>query len=90
MTEYLQFVGLAVTAMLALLLFVSALAGIVRGRVKIEPNQASVGLRQHPVRFAGYVLWYLFFASGFAVAAVKIASCLLQNWPIARRIGLTR
>jgi hypothetical protein len=77
MTEYIKFVSLAVTAMFALLFFVSAIAGIVRGRVKIEPNQPWVVLREHPVRFAGYVLWYLFFAFSSAVAAAKIASSLL-------------
>jgi hypothetical protein len=78
MTEYLQLLGLALSAMLALLIFTSAMTAMVRGRVKIEPNQPWVVFRKHPVKFAGYVLWYLFFASCFAVAAVKIALGLLR------------
>lgn len=78
MTEYLQLLGLAVSAMLALLFVASTMTALVRGRVKIEPNQPRVVFRENPFRFAGYVLWSLYFASCFAVAAVKIASSLMR------------
>jgi hypothetical protein len=74
MNEYLHAVGLAVTLMLTIICIGSAITGMVRGRVKIEPNQPWVVFHEHPVKFAACVLWYLFFAAMFAVASVRLAS----------------
>lgn len=78
MAKYLQLAGLAVTAMLALFMFASAITGIVRGRVKIEPHQRSVVFREHPVKFSGYILWYLCFGSVLSLGAVMIALSALR------------
>jgi hypothetical protein len=78
MARYLQLVGLTVTVMLALVMFASAISGIVRGRVKIEPHQRWVVFRENPVRFVGYILWYLCFAFGFSLGAARLVVSWLR------------
>jgi hypothetical protein len=56
MSEYVRYVGLAVTVMLTITFIGSAITSLVRGRVKIEPNQPWVVFDEHPVKFAACVL----------------------------------
>jgi hypothetical protein len=66
MSEYLHAVGLAVMLVLTFIHIGSAIAGVVNGRVKLEPNQPWVVFLEHPVKFVACLLWYLGFAAMFA------------------------
>jgi hypothetical protein len=74
MGEYLHAVSLAVMVMLTIIFIGSAISGVVRGRVKIEPNQPWVVFHEHPVKFAACVLWYLGFAAMCALASVRLGT----------------
>jgi hypothetical protein len=78
MSSYLHALGLAVTLTLTIICIGSAITGIVRGRVKIEPHQPWVAFHQHPIAFAACVLWYLGFAAMCALASVRLGSFWLR------------
>jgi hypothetical protein len=78
MSEYLHGVGLAVAVRFTMVFIGSAIAGLIRGRVKMEPNQRWVVVHEHPVKFAGCVLCDLGFAAMFAMASVRLASWFLR------------
>ena len=78
MREYLHAVAFAVAVVLTIIFIGSAVAGLVRGRVKVEPSQPWFVLRERPVQSMACALWYLGWGIMWAVASAHLASQLLK------------
>ena len=78
MREYLLAVVLAVAVVLTIIFIGSAVTGLVRGRVKVEPSQPWFVLRERPVQFMACALWYVGWGIMWAVASARLATQLLK------------
>jgi hypothetical protein len=55
-----------------------AVTGVVRGRLKVEPNQPSIIFRDQPAKFASIVLLEIGFAALFIAVLVRLAPASLK------------